>query len=419
MAKRACWAASLTILMLAAMACTSAPGSDPDQPATESPDVAPSEEMSGSVLSVWIDPNLVGALELVAPQFHAATGFEIDVKVMALDDIRTEVAMAAASSDGPDIFAGRHWWTGQLVEDNLVVPLDLSSIADQLVGPVSDGFLYNQRSYGLPYGAESLVLYRNTDMVADAPESFEQIIDHCAIAEPEMCLLVPGGHEQGDAFHNYPFVSAFGGYTVGFEDGVGFDRSDFGLESEQTIQGLEYLGMLVTDDVLASTNYEQAKRGFLDGLAPYYVTGPWEYDNIVESEISFEVSVIPPIGDAPSQSFVEAGGLFLAARSQHKLPAVSLLLDYLATEQAMALINESSAMATPWAALVSPDEEATGDIRAVLYQSVADGVVVPNLARMDELWQPLGAQLLAVRQGERSPRRAMSAISEVFEATGR
>jgi len=392
--------------------CSSNPQSATDEQLDQRlADNTPSQNDSDALL-LWVDPNLVPALELVAPQFKAATGLDLNLDVMPIDDIRVEITKAESDGATPDLFAGRHWWTGQLVEDNLIVPVELWSIEPQIITSLDHAFEYQGLSYGLPYSAESLILYRNTDMVPDAPESFDQMTKYCAANSLEMCLAMPGGNQQGDAYHHYPFVSAFGGYAIGYSPVTGFNGHDFGLGSESTIQGLEYLKAMVESGTIAPLDYEQAKAGFVDAKAPFYLTGPWEHESVTGSGVPFAVSVIPPIGDQPAQPFVEAEGLFVSARSQQKLEAVSLLLDHLASEPAMEAVLAASPRATPWASLASRAD--ASELQTVLNEAVANAALVPNLAGIDALWQPLGEQLLAIRKGERSPRRAMDTMQDVY-----
>ena len=106
------------------------------------------------------------------------------------------------------------------------------------------------------------------------PSQAPIIADAAACAEN--CLGIPGGGDGADAYHNYPFVSALGGYIFKYDPATGYDPSDVGLESEGAVAGVTFLAGLVADGLVAPTNYNTAKTLFLEGQQPFWITGPWE-----------------------------------------------------------------------------------------------------------------------------------------------
>ena len=90
----------------------------------------------------------------------------------------------------------------------------------------------------MPYTTEAVALIRNTDLLPDVPESFDAMRATCDENGAETCVVTWGGGGDPQAYPNYPFVSAFGGYIFKFDPASGYDVTDVGLDSpERTIDG--------------------------------------------------------------------------------------------------------------------------------------------------------------------------------------
>jgi maltose-binding protein MalE len=382
-----------------------------DDPGDEA--AAPDEgaEGSGESLLIWADELKVEPLEEIAPAFTEETGVEIQVELVPFEDIREQITQAGPAGEGPDVFVGAHDWTGELAANGLIDAVDVSPIEDQLMDVALDGFNFEGRTYALPYATEAIAMYRNTDLVPEAPESFDALGAACDSASAPNCLVMPGGGATIDAYHNYPFVSAYGGYIFAFDDTTGFDPSQVGLDTPEAIQGARYLESQVEAGVVASTDSDTAKNLFLEGEAAFWITGAWELGNVRDQDsVSWDVSLIPAIGDQPAQPFVGAQGFFLSSFSENKLLATSFLLDFLATDDTMQELYDADPRGTAWVAVqkgLDADPQAQ-----VFAESAADGIPMPNVPEMGSVWTPLGDNLLLVRSGELEAEEAMTIAAE-------
>jgi len=259
-------------------------------------------------------------------------------------------------------------------------------------------------------------MYRNTDLAADAPADWDEVAAACAAAAVGNCVVVPGGGAAGDAYHNYPFVSAFGGYIFPFDPTTGFDASEVGLDSPEAIKGAEFLASQVTSGIISSTDYDTAKNLWLEGDAAYWITGPWELGGTREQTTvaNWDVSIIPPFGDAPAQPFIGAQGFFLSAFSENGLIAQSFLNDFLATDDTMQALYEADPRGTAWKAV--QDSLASDPQVAAFDASAANGIPMPNIPEMGSVWGPLGDNMLLLRNGEIDPTEAMTTAAEAVRA---
>ena len=71
---------------------------------------------------------------------------------------------------------------------------------------------------GLPYAVENIALFRNTDLVPEAPATFEDLETVALQLQSDGTVEVPLAIQQAptaDPYHNYPMYSGGGGYVFG------------------------------------------------------------------------------------------------------------------------------------------------------------------------------------------------------------
>ncbi len=363
-------------------------------------------------LLIWADEKRVPVLQEIAPAFTDATGVGVTVELVPFDNIRENVIQAAPAGEGPDIFVGAHDWTGQLAANGVIAPIPLGAQAGSFLQSAVNAFGFGGDTYGLPYVTEAVALYYNTDLVDAVPATFDEIAAVCEAAEIEACVVVPGGGAATDAYHNYPFVSAFGGSIFQYDPATGsYDPSVVRLDEPETVQGIEYLEAQVEAGVVPSTDYDTAKNLFLEGQAPFWITGPWELNTLRETEgLNWDVALIPPIGEDPIQPFVGAQGFYLSAFSENELLAQTFLLDFIATDETMQALYDADPRGTAWVAV---QDGLTDDPQAQTFAaSAGNGIPMPNVPEMASVWGPLGDNLLLVRNAELAAADAMTTAAE-------
>lgn len=368
-------------------------------------------------LLVWADEERTPVVQEVAAAFTEATGVVVTVETKEFGDIRDQMGTAGPAGEGADVFVGAHDWTGQLVADGVAEPIDLGSGAGDFEQVALDAFSFGGSLYAVPYATEAIAFYYNTDLVPEPPATFEEIADICGALEGvENCVGVPGGGDGPDAYHNYPFVSALGGYIFAYDSATGYDPTDVGLDSEGAIAGITFLQEQVDAGVIGAVNGDTAKALFLEGTEPFFLSGPWQLtDFSAQDTVNWSVAKIPTIGGNSPAPFVGAQGFFLSAFSENKVVAQSFLLDYIATQEAQQALYDADPRNPAFTAVL--DSLADDPIAATFAASAADGNPMPNIAEMGAVWGPLGEQLQLVRNGELDAAEAMtSAATAVREA---
>ncbi|MBK8024449.1 MAG: extracellular solute-binding protein [Chloroflexi bacterium] len=198
-------------------------------------------------LLIWADRTRTPPLTELATAFAEEFGVTVEVQEIPLGDIRANLSVVGPTGEGPDIIVAAHDWIGELVLNGAVVPIDLGDKAELFTPGSLSLFTYNGELYGMPYAAENVALVRNTDLVPDAPATWDDVR---AITEE---LVGSGAADYGyiiqtsDFYHFHPILSAFGGYIFGTSGGGAYDPSDVGIDSEGAIAAAAWLEGMADD----------------------------------------------------------------------------------------------------------------------------------------------------------------------------
>mgnify|MGYP001815299930 CR=1 FL=1 len=229
-------------------------------------------------LVIWADDTRTPAIQTFADQFAADNGLTVAVQELGFGDIRDRLVTAGPVGEGPDIIIGAHDWLGELVSSGVVSPLDLTAVAGDFSDASLQAFNYEGQTYGLPYAVENIALIRNTDLVPDAPATFEELEEIALGLVADGTVDIPLALQEngnGDPFHNYPLFTALGGYVFGLNDDGSYNPEDIGIDSEgglvaaQAFSDWAAAGLIDVD-----IDYSIMTESFGNGTAPFAITGP-------------------------------------------------------------------------------------------------------------------------------------------------
>lgn len=368
----------------------------------------------GQTLTIWADLNRAPILEAVAPEFSDEYGVEVVIQQLAFGDIRDQFIIAGPAGEGPDIFIGAHDWIGELVASGLLSPIDLGANAESFLPAAIDAFTYDGELYGMPYSAESVGFFRNPELVPDAPETWDDVR---AVSEE----LVGAGTasygyviQENDPFHLFPLMTAFGGYVFGFEDGVGYDPQDVGIDSEGSIAALEWLDGMVEDGLTPDgLDYDSMHALFESGDAAMMVSGPWAVERIKTSGVPFEISEIPAGPAGPARPFLSVQGFMVSAFSKDPQLAQIFLNEFVATDDVMLALYEGEPRPPAWMPIL---EEIEDPLLAAFGESAVNGIPMPAIPEMSAVWTAWGNAMQLVIQQQLDPADALTDAAEQIRA---
>jgi maltose-binding protein MalE len=412
----------LVVMGLVLSACGGAKTPAPVQ--TEAPVVLPTATevatateppvAAASDLLLWVyDDTRTDTLMALGEQFKAEYGVGVQIQVVDLSEIRNAMTLGAASGEGPDMIIIPHDNLGPMVENGSAAVIDLGDKASSILPNAIDGFTYNGKLYGLPLSIENIGFFRNTDLVPEAPKTWDEV------AQIGTALVKSGKADSAIGlpdltYNTYPLFTSYGGYIFGRDTSGNFTVDDFGMNNDGMVAGLTWVKKLVDAGVVSSTiDWEASHVAFETGRSPFIMTGPWAITRFKTAGVHYAISVFPAAeaGGTPGYPFMGVQGLVINANKPNAVLAQTFA-EWLATEkhyQALfAADTRPSAMKTVF--------EGASDVDTAGFNAAGvNAVPMPSIPAMGYVWDAwVGAGNLVVT-GQLSPKAALdAAVAQVL-----
>jgi maltose-binding protein MalE len=425
------WLTLIATLLIAALLLVACGGTEPDTTAqndpepTSEPVVEPTEEVMEEPteeampepteevvaepteevmaepeisITVWADDTRAPILLELGAAFQAEYGVGLVVEQVA--DIRDQFVIAAPAGEGPDIIVGAHDWIGQLVASGLLAPMDLGAKNGDFLDVALTAFTYEGQLYGMPYATENLAFFRNTDLVPDAPATWDDVV---AIGTElkEAGDTTYGIALTGTTYDAFPLQTSFGGYVFGVNDN-GYDASDVGIDSAGMIAAGDWMAEQVASGFMPNTtDWDTAHVLFETGEIPFIMAGPWALDRFRDAGIPYAISTFPDDG----QPFLGVQGFMVNAFSDNVLLAQTFLTEFVATDATMSALevagNRPSAFAPTFEMIEDADLVAFG-------AAGVNAIPMPAIPEMGSVWGSWGDSFSLILSGEQTAEEALT-----------
>lgn len=399
---------------------TAVPTEEPMEEPTEAPaeeaaeEAEPVEETAEDALTLWVyDDGRVGVLTELGAQFEAEYGVPVVVEVVDLGEIKNQILLGAASGEGPDMAIIPHDNLGPLVENGVVAPVDLNEKADNYLPSAIDGFTYDGELFGLPLAVENIGFFRNTDMVPEAPATWEEV---AAIGQE---LVDSGAADAAIAlpdlgYNIYPLFTSFGGYIFGRDESGSFTSDDIGMNNEGMIAALAWIKSLIDEGLISENiDWEAAHVMFETGKTPFIMSGPWAINRFQTAGVPYAISAFPAVeeGGEAGYPFMGVQGLVFNLNSDNLLLAQTFALETLATEEGMQAIFDAEPRPSAWRSIF----EAASDADTAGFNAAGvNAQPMPSIPAMGFVWDAWANAGTLVATGELTPEEALqSAVEQI------
>jgi len=364
----------------------------------------------GDTLLIWADGERAPLLQELGEEYTEETGVEIEIREIPLSDARDELLNFGEAGEGPDLMITPHDNIGQLVENGAILPIEMPPDLEELFSESSlNLFTYQEQLWALPYGVENIALVRNVELVPDVPATWQEVTEISnelrENGDAEFGFLV----QTGDAYHNFPITSAFGGYIFGFNDDGTYNPADVGLNSEGGLAAGEWLesmyaeGLMVpnvTDDVLFEL--------FTDGELGMFMTGPWNSQRIIDTGVDYEISEFPGAenGMETGAPFSGGQGFVISAFTENPLLAQEFLFNFIATDDVMEELYVGRIPVFEGVEYDDPNFDA-------FIAAGANSIPMPVIPEMNNVWTAAGDALTLISQGGNSEEALNTAVEQI------
>lgn len=376
-----------------------------EEPTAEGEEQVLGQRPEGGIL-IWADEARAPLLAELVTQFEDEFGIPVAVEQPASP--REDFVVAAPAGEGPDLIIGAHDWLGQFVGNGLVSPVDLAGLDDQFVPAAIDAFTYDGELYGMPVATENIAFFRNTDLVPEAPETWEELLDICAELGDEVEQCFP--QREADPYHFYPIQTSFGGDVFGRTEEGGFNPDEVLIDSEGSIAAAEFLDQMREEGLYQpGSDYDIYHALFEGGDAAFIITGPWALERINESGVPYAISAIPA-GTQPGSPFLGVQGFMVNAFGEGQIEAQLFLTEFVATEEVMQALADGSGRPSAFTPVLEgqlDDEDIQGF--AVAGENATPMPAIPEMASVWDAWSNAGTLII---QGSEDPVTAFQNAAE-------
>jgi maltose-binding protein MalE len=374
-------------------------------------------------LTIWADDVGTPVFREIAVGFTEATGVEIEVVEIAFSDIRGQFITAAPTGEGPDILVGAHDWTGELVVNGLLEPMDLGDRAAEFNPVGLEGFSYGGSVYGVPYGVENVALLYNKDLVPTPPATWGELMQIARDLTDVEAGVYGYVVQNPDPFHWFPMLSACGGYIFGTTEEGGLNPCDVGLNDPGAVFGAILYDEMIEEGILANgVDWDTMNGVMFSGNGGMVISGPWLIGGLKNAGINYGVAPIPTFEcndgtTGVAKPFASVRGVMLSSFSENKTVALDFLLSYFATEEtALELFARDP---RPPAMLSAFEQVKSDPDIAAFGEQGQNAIPMPNIAEMSSVWGAWSDAQALIGNQEADPVQALiEATNQILEAIG-
>lgn len=355
-------------------------------------------------LVIWADATTAPVVTKLANQFASKNGVKVAVQIS--NDVRGQYGTAFKAGQAPDVILGAHDWMGELVANGsiatLQVPANVMSGFDKNAAAAAK---YNNQTYAVPYGVESLALVRNTALAPTAPKTMADLVKagkDCVSSKKCTNILSNQMGKEGNAYNSYPFLSAFdGGGIFGTKANGDYDAAKVIVNSAGSVKGAQAMAALGKEGAL-STNIDSTNADtlFATGKTPFEITGPWSIPAFQKAGIKYAIDPLPTLeGGGAMKPFLGVQMFYVSSKAKNTAVAQAFVTQFMTTKDAQVAMFDTGKRPP---ALTAAYEAVKGSDKDVEAWAAAgkEGKPMPNIPAMNAVWKPLGLAFADVVSGK-------------------
>ncbi|MGW8251265.1 MAG: extracellular solute-binding protein, partial [Anaerolineales bacterium] len=330
-------------------------------------------------------------------------GITFDTLFVPFDDLRAKYETAVASGEGPTLLIGAADWGPAFYDAELVTDLSpfantafLSSVNQAALASVQ----YKDAIVGLPLGLKGVVMFRNSDIIPEAPSDFDDLV---AKAQDATAGDVVGADLERGFFFSAGHLAGQGGQLMTPEGDPLFN-------DENGVAWLELLDRF-TEAGPAEYYTDNDVNLFKAGKAGMIIDGTWNLNDLAAAIGEENLSVDPwPAG---MSGYVQNDNIYMGANAAEGDQAATwAFMKYLLTPDAQKILTDNNKGYIPSVAGVEvPDR-----LRQEAFTAFEGGTAFPVIPEMGAYWGPMDTALKSVFDAGGDPAEALATAEEAVNA---
>lgn len=333
------------------------------------------ESIQDGILNVWVSDEEYEVLSELNHVFEAQYGVRIEMEIMTSEQVVSNLPLHVGTSDYPDIITLSHTLISELVEMNAISPIGETFETLNILPTVKSGFKFKGEYYGVPYNAQTDILFYNKSKFPNGISSFSVLDQY-----EDVSLAM----EYQDIYHITPFVTGFGGYTVGINNFGDTNFYDIGLNKEESILGLSKMLQLLNKDNINS-NEGEIYKSFVNYKSDLMIAPSNLINSLTEVYTDLGYQAIPNfIDEVLPYTYMKIDTYQLTKYSENKELAIEYL-KFLLTDEVAAVRYEKNRSIAPvdYDVPISQDE-----YYSVVKKQLHRSYPLPNQVEFNYLYLP-------------------------------
>ena len=331
-----------------------------------------------------------------------------------ISDLKKKTTSAIPAGEGPQVFDWAHDWVGDYHQRGFLADRgdDLSVELDEFTDAAAEAVQFEGNVVGLPYGAETVTLVYNKELVDEPPET---------LAEMESAMEEhhdPGNNTYGISYPFDPYFTSAWGQAFG---GYYFDPEkdpQLGLTQSETIEGFELALDTFKPYMPNDPSYETQSAPFAEGNAAFAINGPWYLATLNDKGVDYGVAKLPsPDGGEPRPYTGIQMWYFSKAMEDDDADASAAqsFVEWYATNEEMLTTAAEEQGSIPVLESLSGSDTLPDDVQA-FSETVQSGVPMPTDPKMGDVWQPLTDAVTNIFNGDAGVEEAMETAEQDIRA---
>ncbi|MEV1117057.1 extracellular solute-binding protein [Actinosynnema sp. NPDC049800] len=367
-------------------------------------------------------PNEGPAFAAIAQECATKGGYKVKTETVPFDAALNNYKTAAQGGQGPDVFRAEVAWVSQLAKLGYVADLagtdlvkDTSDFLDTPLGSTK----YDGKTYGVPQVTDSLALFYNKKLLADAgvepPKTWDEVKAAAAKLGGEKTIFV-----NNDAYYALPFIYGEGGDLVDADAKKIVVNSADNVKALETAKGL--LDAKAASTALDPTNsYNNMQAAFTSGEVAMVVNGPWSVADYLKGAAFADpanLGIAPVPGATAGKGSAPVGGHDYVIRqgTKAKDSSVKFIACMSSTESQARIAKELGLLPTRKSAYEN------ADVKANAVVSSFEPVVTAAHPRAwipegGELFDPLKIAYADVLAGKKDAKTALDEVAKKYKDT--